>query len=155
MSLTARVDWLLLDSQLKEAFAQPFWTVRLNPSSSSFVVHRCSVGTSSVHHNLNFVYQRVVQVLAAQGVKVSEVPLSPAEVVPPRSNRDSPFFQVLHSLANAVSVTISLSTFLVSLIVFTVGFVGLFLPFSPGIWLLIVATFLLELAISLRRPFLA
>ena len=59
----------------------------------------------------------------------------------------------IRSIANAASVSLSISTLLLSFAVFTVGFIGLFIPFAPGIWLLIAATALFDLALSFRRPF--
>ena len=86
---------------------------------------------------------------------MSETPLTPAEVVPQdRINWLKPLRSFLRSLANVVSVSLSLSTLLLACAVFMIGFVGLFIPFSPGIWLLIVATVLFEFALALRRPFL-
>ena len=154
LSKLQAVDWVLMRTQLIEVFPSSFWRVRINPTVSSFVIQLCAKGSFLKKDPFAFVYERVVQVLSQLGLTVSDIPLSPIEVIPHDVKRISPSAWAFRGLANGLSVTLSLSTFLLSLIVFIIGFMGLFLPFSPGIWLMVFATLLLEIAIALRKPFL-
>ena len=147
-------DWSLMRDKLIEVFPPSMWRIRINPTVSTLVVQLTAERSLLPKQPLAFVYQHVVEILSQFGLTVSKTPLSPTEVMSHDVGRVSPVARICRGLANAVSVTLSLSTFLLSLIVFTVGFVGLFLPFSPGIWLMLFATLLFEIAIALRRPFL-
>ena len=121
----------------------------------SIVIVRSAASPRSRQDPYDLVFTRVVQQINVQGYSLSETPLTPTEVVPQdRVDWLKPLGSLLHSLANVVSVSLSLSSLLLACAVFMIGFVGLFIPFSPGIWLLIVATVLFEFALALRRPFL-
>lgn len=147
-------DWSLMHDQLIEVFPTSMWSIRINPTVSTLVVQLTADCSLWPKQPLVFVYEHVVQILSQFGLTVSQTPLSPTEVIPHDVGLVSPVAMFWRGLANTVSVTLSLSTFLLSLIVFIVGFMGLFLPFSPGIWLMLFASLLLEIAVALRRPFL-
>lgn len=151
----ANLDWNRLRTDLQSVFPTSHWSVRVNPVVGSIVIVRSAVSPRSRQDPYDLVFTRVVQQINVQGYSLSETPLTPTEVVPQdRVDWLKPLGSLLHSLANVVSVSLSLSSLLLACAVFMIGFVGLFIPFSPGIWLLIVATVLFEFALALRRPFL-
>ena len=151
----ANLDWNRLRNDLQSVFPTSRWSVRTNPVVGSIIIVRYTSSPPLRQDSRALVFARVVQQINAQGYSLSETPLTPAEVVPQdRINWLKPLRSLLRSLANVVSVSLSLSTLLLACAVFMIGFVGLFIPFSPGIWLLIVATVLFEFALALRRPFL-
>ena len=148
------LDWNRLQNDLQSAFPTSRWSVRTNPVVGTIVIVRFPSSPPLRQDARVLVFARVVQQINAQGYSLSETPLTPAEVVPhDRVDWLKPLRSLLHSLANVVSVSLSLSTLLLASAVFMIGFVGLFIPFSPGIWLLIVSTVLFEFALALRRPF--
>ena len=103
---------------------------------------------------LSLVFGRVAKQLNLQGFSVPETPLIPTEIVDRTSQkRLNALHSVFRGIANAASVSLSISTLLLSLALFIIGLLGILLPFSPGIWLLVVATALFDLALSFRRPF--
>ena len=153
--LPANLDWNRLRDDLQSVFPTTRWSVRTNPLVGSIVIVRSPLSPPLRQDSRALVFSRVVQQINAQGYSLSETPLTPSEVVPQdRVDWLKPLRSLLHSLANVVSVSLSLSTLLLACAVFIIGFIGLFIPFSPGIWLLIVATVLFEFALALRRPFL-
>ena len=102
------------------------------------------------------VWHRVRAQLVHQGLDIPEIPLSPTEVIEPtivERLRLHWFTSPAQWFVNGVSLSLSLSALLTSLALFVIGFVGLFLPLSPGFWLLMLASFIFDLAINLRRPF--
>ena len=148
------LDWVRLQKDLESVFPTSRWCVRTNPVVGSIVIVRFPSSPPLRQNARALVFSRVVQQINLQGYSLSETPLIPSEVVS-RDQSDwlKPLRSLLHSLANVVSVSLSLSTLLLSCAVFIIGFVGLFIPFAPGVWLLIVATVLFEFALNLRRPF--
>ena len=151
----ANLDWNRLRTDLQSVFPTTRWSVRVNPVVGSIVIVRSPSSPPTRQDPRALVFARVVQQINVQGYSLSETPLTPAEVVPQdRVDWLKSLRSLLHSFANVVSVSLSLSTLLLACAVFMIGFLGLFIPFSPGIWLLIVATVLFEFALALRRPFL-
>ena len=148
------IDWVRLQHDLLNVFPESSWLVRINQRIGSIVICRLASAPRLRQDPLTLVFGRVAQQLNLQGFSVSGTPLMPTEIV---DNISQDWTNVFHSafrgLANAVSVSLSISTLLLSFAVFIIGIVGLFIPFSPGIWLLIAATALFDLAISFRRPF--
>ena len=59
----------------------------------------------------------------------------------------------MFGFANIASAFFSFSVLLVSLSLFTVGFIGMFVPFSPGVWLIMLGSIAFDLALFLRQPF--
>ncbi|MEC8441690.1 MAG: hypothetical protein VXZ59_05160 [Cyanobacteriota bacterium] len=148
------IDWVRLQHDLLNVFPESSWLVRINQRIGSIVICRLASAPRLRQDPLTLVFGRVAQQLNLQGFSVSGTPLMPTEIV---DNISQDWTNVVHSafrgLANAVSVSLSISTLLLSFAVFIIGIAGLFIPFSPGIWLLIAATALFDLAISFRRPF--
>ena len=150
----ANLDWNRLRNDLQSVFPTSRWSVRTNPVVGSIIIVRSTSSPPLRQDSRALVFARVVQQINTQGYSLSETPLTPAEVVPQDRIMVETLRSLLRSLANVVSVSLSLSTLLLACAIFMIGLVGLFIPFSPGIWLLIVATVLFEFALALRRPFL-
>lgn len=154
LSFSPELDWSQLHRDLLNAFPERTWTVRIKQRIGSIVVSRLASAPRLSHDSLAVVYGRVAQQLNLQGLSLPETPLVSAEIMGEVTKGwKTAVYSALEGLANAVSVSLSISTLLLSFSVFIIGFVGLFIPFSPGIWLLILATALFDFALSLRRPF--
>lgn len=147
------VPWDILLDHLHQFFPLHSWSVRINPSASSLVIQSLNC-MPSLPSRSSYVYQGVSKQLHQLGFDVSVLPLSPVVVIHDRNTFSfSLGSNVLNTLFNGISICLSLSLLFLSGIVFIFSFFGLFLPLSPGIWLMILATSLLEMAISVRRPF--
>ena len=148
------LDWSRLHHDLLNVFPKSSWVVRLNQRIGSIVVC-CLASEPRLHQDLlTLVFGRVAQQLNLQGFSFPQTPLLPTEIiVEPSQNWMNAIHSAFCSLANFASVSLSISTLLLSFPVFIIGFIGLFIPFSPGTWLLVAATALFDLALSFRRPF--
>lgn len=154
LSFSPELDWSQLHRDLLNAFPESTWSVRINQRIGSIVVSRSAAAPRLRQDPLTVVYGRVAQQLNLQGLSLSETPLVSTEIMGEVSKGwKTVVDSALEGLANAVSVSLSISTLLLSFPVFIVGVIGLFIPFSPGIWLLILASVLFDFALSLRRPF--
>ena len=154
LSFSPELDWSQLHRDLLNAFPERTWSVRINQRIGSIVVSRSAAAPRLRQDPLTVVYGRVAQQLNLQGLSLSETPLVSTEIMGEVSKGwKTVVDSALKGLANAVSVSLSISTLLLSFPVFIVGVIGLFIPFSPGIWLLILASVLFDFALSLRRPF--
>ena len=154
LSFSPELDWSQLHRDLLNAFPESTWSVRINQRIGSIVVSRSAAAPRLRQDPLTVVYGRVAQQLNLQGLSLSETPLVSTEIMGEVSKGwKTVVDSALKGLANAVSVSLSISTLLLSFPVFIIGFIGLFIPFSPGIWLLILASVLFDFALSLRRPF--
>ena len=151
------MDWQRLSSDLNQAFPSSMWSFRLNQAASSLVVVCKADAQPQPQSDLSqLVWLRVRAQLSLQGIDVPEIPLSPTEIVEPTTVerlRLRWFSSPARWVINGLSLSLSLSALLTSLAIFVIGFVGLFLPLSPGFWLLMLASFIFDLAINLRRPF--
>ena len=153
---SAPLNWVQLQSDIEDAFPSNHWTLRFNPATRLIVVS----SRLSLAHNqdcsLDFVYASIVQQLNHQGCQLSSIPLSTTEVLKPANN---PFwfqvYSVLQPLFNGVSASLSFGFLLLSCVAFALGLVALYLPFSPGLLIMLLATLLFETALDLRRPFVA
>jgi len=154
VSEASELDWVRLQRDLLSAFSQSSWFVRINQRVGSIVVCRLAAAPRLRQDPLTLVFGRVAQQLNLQGFSLSETPLMPTEIMDQSSQTGmNAVHSMIRGIANAASVSLSISTLLLSFAVFTIGFIGLFIPFSPGIWLLMAATALFDLALSFRRPF--
>ncbi len=154
VSHASDLDWVRLQHDLLSVFSQSSWFVRINQRVGSIVVCRLASAPRLRQDPLTLVFGRVAQQLNLQGFSLSETPLMPTEIMDQTSQSwMNAVHSVIRGIANAASVSLSLSTLLLSFAVFTIGLIGLFIPFSPGIWLLMAATALFDLALSVRRPF--
>lgn len=154
LSFSPELDWSQLHRDLLNAFPESTWSVRINQRIGSIVVSRSAAAPRLRQDPLTVVYGRVAQQLNLQGLSLSETPLVSTEIMGEVSKGwKTVVDSALKGLANAVSVSLSISTLLLSFPVFIIGVIGLFIPFSPGIWLLILASVLFDFALSLRRPF--
>lgn len=151
------MDWRRLSSDLNQAFPSSMWSFRLNQAASSLVVVCKADAQPQPQSDLSqLVWLRVRAQLSHQGIDVPEIPLSPTEIVEPTTVerlRLRWFSSPARWFVNGLSLSLSLSALLTSIAIFVIGFVGLFLPLSPGFWLLMLASFIFDLAINLRRPF--
>ena len=151
------MDWRRFSSDLNQAFPSSMWSFRLNQAASSLVVVCKADAQPQPQSDLSqLVWLRVRAQLSLQGIDVPEIPLSPTEIVEPTTVerlRLRWFSSPARWVVNGLSLSLSLSALLTSLAIFVIGFVGLFLPLSPGFWLLMLASFIFDLAINLRRPF--
>ena len=150
-----QLDWARFRSDLEQVFPPSEWLIRLNTVSESFVIMRIGNLSPQLGQDLSgLVRKGVRQQLIRQGIVVPETPLSPTEVVRPVSPQSRSWMRdSSRCLANALSMSLSLSALLISLALFLLGFIGLFLPLSPGVWLLMLATLVFDLALTVRRPF--
>ena len=150
-----QLDWARLRSDLEQIFPPSEWVIRLNTVSESLIIIRLGNLSPQLGQDLTgMVRDGVRQQLIRQGIVVSETPLSPTEVVRPVSAQSRSWMRdSARCLANALSMSLSLSALLTSLALFLLGFIGLFLPLSPGVWLLMLATLVFDLALTVRRPF--
>ena len=151
------MDWRRFSSDLTQAFPSSLWSIRLNEAASSLVVV-CKADAQSQPESdvAQLVWLRVRAQLIHQGIDVPEIPLSPTEIVEPtmvERLRLRWLSSPARWLVNGLSLSLSLSALLTSLAIFVLGFIGLFLPLSPGFWLLMLASIVFDLAINIRRPF--
>ncbi len=147
-------DWARLQRDLVDVFPNSSWSVRINQRIGTIVVCRLASAPRLRQDPLSLVFGRVAKQLNLQGFSVPETPLIPTVIVDRTSQkRLNALHSVFRGIANAASVSLSISTLLLSLALFIIGLLGILLPFSPGIWLLVVATALFDLALSFRRPF--
>lgn len=150
-----QLDWQQLSSGLAQAFPASQWLIRLNTVSDSLVILR--TGTAAPQRGEDVtgkLREGIRQQLIHQGIVVSDIPLSPTEIVRPVSSQSKPWLRhSVRCLANGLSMSLSLSALFTSLALFLLGFIGLFLPLSPGVWILMLATLLFDLALTIRRPF--
>lgn len=154
VSHSSELDWSRLQRDLLSVFSQRSWFVRINQRVGSIVVCRLASAPRLRQDPLTLVFGRVAQQLNLQGLSLSETPLMPTEIMDQTPHDWSKaVHSTIHSIANIASVSLSISALLLSFAVFIIGLIGLFIPFSPGIWLLIAASALFELALSFRRPF--
>jgi len=154
VSEASELDWVRLQRDLLSAFSQSSWFVRINQRVGSIVVCRLASAPRLRQDPLTLAFGRVAQQLKLQGFSLSETPLMPTEIMDQSSQTGmNAVHSMIRGIANAASVSLSISTLLLSFAVFTIGFIGLFIPFSPGIWLLMAATALFDLALNFRRPF--
>ncbi len=154
LSCSPDLDWSQLHRCLLKTFPERSWTVRINQRIGSVVISRLASAPRLSQDSLTVVYGRVAQQMNLQGLSLPETPLVSTEIMGEVSKGSkTAIYSALEGLANAVSVSLSISTLLLSFSVFIIGFIALFIPFFPGIWLLILATALFDFAISLRRPF--
>ena len=151
----SQLDWVRLQRDLLNVFPESSWVVRISERIGSIVVCRLASAPRLCQDPLTLVFAGVVQQLNLQGFSLSQTPLMPTEIIgKPSQDWLNAVHSAFRGLANVVSAFLSISTLLLSFAVFTIGFIGLFIPFSPGIWLLIAATALFDLAIRFRRPFI-
>ena len=150
----SQIKWDQFHGDLVRAFPTSQWMSRLNPLTFSVVIVRITAHPK-IHHDASAdVRATLCGVLLHQGIIVSQIPLSPSEVVDAGDSLTARVFrQAFTLLANGVSMSLSLSALLTALALFIIGFVGLFVPLSPGFWVLMLATLLFDFALTLRRPF--
>ena len=154
VSHSSELDWSRLQRDLLSVFSQRSWFVRINQRVGSIVVCRLASAPRLRQDPLTLVFGRVAQQLNLQGLSLSETPLMPTEIMDQTPHDwSNAVHSTIHGIANIASVSLSISALLLSFAVFIIGLIGLFIPFSPGIWLLIAASALFELALSFRRPF--
>ena len=149
------IDWETFSRDLNQVFPPGSWILRLNKSAGSLVV--LFVGDLQAQPSVDLsqlVRSRVRQQLLRQDILVPEIPLSTTVVVHPTiGERFRWLTNPAHWIANGLSLSLSLSALLTSLALFALGLLGLFLPLSPGLVLLMLASLVFDLALSLRRPF--
>ena len=150
------ISWERLSSDLNQAFPSKSWVIRFNKAARSFVILcRAELQFQQSADLSQMVWERVREQLSHQGILVPEIPLSPTVIVQPRvGGRPLWVTNPARWIANGLSLSLSLSALLTALALFVIGFVGLFLPWSPGFWLLMLASLVFDLALSLRRPFI-
>ena len=154
VSQSSALDWVRLQYDLLNVFPQSSWFVRINQRVGSIVICRLASAPRLRQDPLTLVFGRIAHQLNLQGFSISETPLMPTEIIDQTSQEcRHAVHSTIRRIAHAASVSLPISTLLLSFAVFTVGFIGLFIPFAPGIWLLIAATALFDLALSFRRPF--
>lgn len=150
-----KLDWIKLAADLDSAFPCSLWSLRLNSIASSIVITYKICGSHASKITTFMVRDRLVHELNKQSLSISEIPLSQTEVVEQVFNGTGLRFQNLsRMLFNALSMSISFSLLFFSLLLFLIGLFGLFLPLTPGFWVLMLATIIFDMAIALRRPFI-
>ena len=150
------LDWFRLQQDLEDVFPSDQWCIRLKQSTGLIVISFRSSLSVDQDSSLEAVYSLVIQQLNRQGCQLSPIPLSTTEVLKSSPNLFcSGIHSFLYPLVNGVSALLSLGCFLLSCVAFTLGLVGLYVPLMPGLWIILLATLLFEMALNLRRPFVA
>ena len=150
------LNWALLQRDLEDAFPSHQWCLRLNQSTCLIVISSRSSLSINQDYSFKFVYSAVVDQLNHQGCQLSTIPLSKVEVIKPSQNRVwLELRSFLYPVVNAFSASLSMGCLLLASVAFVFGLVGLYLPLFPGLWIMLLATFLFETALDLRRPFVA
>ena len=154
ISQADKLDWKQLEADLQASFPRSSWSLRLNTVASSIVITHKICHQQIVQVTTFLVRDRLVQQINKQGLSISEIPLSETEVVGQVPNISGVHFpNLIRWIVNGLSVSMSLSLLCMSLLLFLIGLFGLFLPLTPGFWLLMLATIVFDMAISVRRPF--
>ena len=154
ISQADKLDWKQLEADLQASFPRSSWSLRLNTVASSIVITHKTCHKQFAHVTTFLVRDRLVQQINKQGLSISEIPLSETEVVGQVPNIGGVRFpNLIRWIFNGLSVSMSLSLLCMSLLLFLIGLFGLFLPLTPGFWLLMLATLVFDMAISVRRPF--
>ena len=149
-----KLDWDQLAADLDTSFPCSKWSLRLNKIASSIVITYKFLDCNSTKVTTFMVRDRLVHELNKQGLSISEIPLSKTEVVEQVSDGKKLHIKnITRMLSNGLSMSLSFSLLCFSLLLFLIGLFGLFLPLTPGFWVLMLATILFDMAISLRRPF--
>ena len=147
-------DWYQFRDELKSIFPTSRWSVRVNPTSASVVVHRVASAPQLQGNSSLLVQTRLIQTLSRLGIKIPDTPLTPVEVVHPEQKLNlRSVRRLLVGFANLASASLSLSALILSVGFFIIGLIGLFIPFAPGLWLIMLGTLVFDLALSIRRPF--
>ena len=148
-------DWNVFKHELSTLFSEPIWSIRTNQWSKSLVIHYTESSSPSRVNHSYLIQSRVNQVLASLGINMAMTPLSPVEVVDSENKLNTssaPGF--VFWFANSVSALISVSSLLISFVLFIFGVLGILIPFSPGIWLIMLGSILFDLALFVRQPFI-
>ena len=95
---------------------------------------------------IRIICEKINSVIADLKILEPCIPLTPVTVVSENNER---YIRLL----NIPSLLISICLFILFLSLLLPGFLLLFIPFSPGSYILILATLLLEIIFSLRKPF--
>lgn len=150
------LDWNKFQQGLYTLFPDSSWLIRINQISKSLIIHCTESASSLQRHSSSLIQAKIIQVLARLGVSsIVTTPLTPVEVV--LTNPSFDFHSnrgFMFGFANIASAFFSFSVLLVSLSLFTVGFIGMFVPFSPGVWLIMLGSIAFDLALFLRQPFI-
>lgn len=151
---SAPLDWVQLQLDIEDVFPSNDWTLRFNPSKRLIVVSSRLLLPHNPDCSLEFVYASIVQQLNLQGCQLSSIPLSSTEVLNPSQNHLwLSLHSILRPLANGISASLSLGFLLLACAAFVLGLVALYLPLLPGLWIMLLATFLFDTALDFRRPF--
>ena len=148
------LDWRRLEIDLESVFPRSSWSLRLNSIAESIIIcykkTNCQTDTIS-----SFVVRDcLVKQLNRQGLSIAVLPLSQVEVIKDSlSPKVRHLHKIVHSIFNAISLSMAFSLICMSLLLFLLGLLGLFIPFTPGLWVLMMATIIFDMAISLRSPF--
>ena len=154
ISQADKLDWKQLETDLQASFPTSSWSLRLNSVACSIVIIYKNCLQQIVQVTTFLVRDRLVQQINKQGLSISEIPLSETEVVGQTPNIGTLRFpNLIRWIVNGLSVSMSLSLLCMSLLLFLIGLFGLFLPLTPGFWLVMLATIVFDMDISVRRPF--
>lgn len=154
---TTPIQWSELKRLLQARLDAVPLRWRLSAASSSVVLAYQSPddghqdGSDSAAAALRQGLQALLAALAASG---AQSPAAPVIHIRVRSVPRAPLWMTpVAWLLNGITLGLSLLLLCLAGILLVFGVAGLMLPLSPGTALLMLATVLLELALSLRRPF--
>ena len=146
--------WSEFTSSLHHAFPQKKWRIRVNSNASSIVVVLLDPERDSQNLMHYSVRRCIVQQLNQQGLSVADLPLTPTEVLT-SSHEGSPRLpqKIFDFIGNCASFFFALPVSIVAIFLFFVGFIGLFIPYFPGFFFLLLASVAFDLIVGMRRPF--
>lgn len=151
------LNWPQLQRDLGRQLAGLPLHWRLNRAARSVLFHYQSPadglidGPDTAAQTLRQACQRLLALLSEAGATPE-----PAPVIPIRTRRrPSALVSPVVCLLNGLSAAASLAILLLASVLFLLGLLGMTLPLTPGNLVLLLACGLVELALLLRRPFVA
>jgi len=151
------LNWLQLQQDLGRQLAGLPLHWRINRAARSVLFHYRSPddglidGPDTAANTLRQACQRLLALLSAAGATPE-----PAAVIPIHTRRrPTALLSPVVYLLNGLSAAASLSILLLASLLILLGIIGMTLPLTPGNLLLLLAYGLVELAMVLRRPFVA
>lgn len=148
------IDWEPLEAALREQLPSSRWSWRLNPRCHSLVLTLNPGVSRRPEEDRTRGWQAVVAAMESAGATpppppVVHVAVRTVRLAPPRA------LTWLRAPLNWASLGLSLGLLGLAALLALVGVLGLLLPLLPGVPFLLVAFLLVELAFTLRRPFVS
>lgn len=154
------INWAQVERHLNDHLPPSAVRARVNPHASSVVLavarpldHELEPADAA-STTLRQGWQVLVAALDAGGATPPPPPLIRIKTTTQR-HRPSAVRHVAAAVFNGASALTSVMLLLLAALMLVLGLVGLLLPLAPGAPLLLLAYLMVELALLLRRPFVA